>query len=181
MLLGIWAAFAKDSSNDRAGRNIFQVLGKLSFNGSAVDEAGLLAWANAKVAGKELPPEQAVPPISGFQDKSMADSRFLLHMIDAVRPEAVDWAEVSAGGTEEERHENASYAISIARKIGCKVFLTWEDIVEVQPKMITTLLAAALLVEQAPSEEEMAALRIDAEEEAAAQAAEDARKLAESK
>ena len=52
---------------------------------------------------------------------------------------------------------------------------------EVQPKMITTLLAAALLVEQAPSEEEMAPLRIDAEEEAAAQAAEDARKLAESK
>ena len=27
---------------------------------------------------------------------------------------------------QESKHENASYLISIARKIGCKIFLTWE-------------------------------------------------------
>ena len=39
---------------------------------------------------------------------------------------------------------NASYAISCAHKMGCRVFLTWEDIVHVKPKMILTLLAAAM-------------------------------------
>ena len=81
-------------------------------------------------------------------------------MLDGVRAEAVDWDEVKIGGddgaamSDDDKHENASYMINIARKIGCKVFLTWEDIVEAQPKMITTLLAAALIVEQVsrPSE-----------------------------
>lgn len=157
--------------------SIFQMLAELEFNGAAVDEAGLLAWANSKVGDK-------APPITSFQDKGLTDGKFLLHMLDGVRPEAVDWDEVKSGEGElsdDDKHENASYMINIARKIGCKVFLTWEDVVEAQPKMITTLLAAALIVEQAPSEEELRAKQEDAELAARVQAAEDARKLAESK
>ena len=41
---------------------------------------------------------------------------------------------------------------------GCKIFCTWEDIVEVAPKMLMTLLAATLMVEMAPTEEELAAM-----------------------
>jgi hypothetical protein len=36
---------------------------------------------------------------------------------------------------------NAKYAISIARKLGASIFLTWEDIKEVKSKMLMTFLA----------------------------------------
>lgn len=44
--------------------------------------------------------------------------------------------------TAEERKANAKYIVSVARKIGGVVFLTWEDIVEVKPKMIMTFVAS---------------------------------------
>ena len=46
----------------------------------------------------------------------------------------------------QERKSNATYAISCAHKMGAKVFTSWEDIVQVQPKMILTFLAAAMAV-----------------------------------
>ena len=97
--------------------------------------------------------------MGSFKDKHLADSVFFLHMLDGVRPDTVDWAEVAVpaeGATaldDEGKHANASYLINLARKIGCTIFLTWEDIVEVQPKMVTTLIAAALMVETAPTGE----------------------------
>jgi hypothetical protein len=41
---------------------------------------------------------------------------------------------------------NAKYAISIARRIGCCIFLLWEDIVEVNPKMILTFVGSMISV-----------------------------------
>jgi hypothetical protein len=148
--------------------NIMQTLGQLRVHGKTVDEAGLIAWANEKVQGKAA-------PMASFQDKHLSDGTFFLHMLDAVRPEAIDWQEVKEGADDEEKHENATYTINIARKIGCKIFLTWEDIVEVQPKMVMTLLAAALMVEQAPTAEELAAIKQDEELQARRAAAEEAR------
>ena len=115
-------------------------------SGATVDEAGLIAWANTKVDGKAA-------PMAGFQDKALSDSVFLLHMLDGVRPgeswltaaipidnpycsckltgvfaETVDWAEVAAEGADDEaKHSNATYLIALARKMGCKIFLTWEE------------------------------------------------------
>eukprot|EP00966_Prymnesium_polylepis_P244904 5664811-Prymnesium_polylepis.1 len=44
------------------------------------------------------------------------------------------------GGTDEEgRRMNAKYAISSARKLGCSVFVLWEDIVDVRPTMVLSL------------------------------------------
>lgn len=42
----------------------------------------------------------------------------------------------------EDRANNAKYIISVARKFGAAVFLTWEDIVEVKPKMIMSFVAS---------------------------------------
>ena len=39
---------------------------------------------------------------------------------------------------------NAKYAISCARKLGCTVFLLWEDIVEVHPKMVMVFVATLM-------------------------------------
>jgi hypothetical protein len=33
--------------------------------------------------------------------------------------------------TDEDKRVNATYIISVARKLGCSVFLLWDDIVEV--------------------------------------------------
>ena len=48
------------------------------------------------------------------------------------------------GADEEERKLNAKYAISAARKLGCSVFVLWEDIVEVRPKMVLSFVAAVM-------------------------------------
>lgn len=36
---------------------------------------------------------------------------------------------------------NTKYALSIARKLGATIFLVWEDITEVKPKMLMTFVA----------------------------------------
>ena len=46
---------------------------------------------------------------------------------------------------DEDKKLNARYAVSVARKIGASIFLTWEDIVEAKPKMILTILASLML------------------------------------
>ena len=51
---------------------------------------------------------------------------------------------VTPGVTEEEQKLNAKYAISSARKLGCTLFLLWEDIVEVRPKMLLSFMATVM-------------------------------------
>ena len=40
--------------------------------------------------------------------------------------------------------DNAKYVISLARKIGCCIFMVWEDIIELHPKMIFALMATLM-------------------------------------
>ena len=63
----------------------------------------------------------------------------------AVEPRALDWGVVLPGATAEEKEANAKYVISVARKLGATVFLTFEDIVEVKPKMLMTFVAAIMV------------------------------------
>ena len=67
--------------------NIFQQMSKLKVHGKAVDESGVIAWANEEVGDR-------APPIGSFNDKSLSNSVFLMHLIDAVRPETIDWDDV---------------------------------------------------------------------------------------
>ena len=55
----------------------------------------------------------------------------MLHLCDAVTPGVVDWEVVTKGGSEEDKQHNAKYVLSVARKMGCAIFLLWEDVVEV--------------------------------------------------
>jgi len=50
---------------------------------------------------------------------------------------------------------NAKYIISVARKLGAVIFLTWEDIKDVKPKMITTLVGALAIISEKGTSEEM--------------------------
>ena len=83
-------------------------------------EEDLVAWSN-KLVNKP-------PAIKSFKDKELKDSRFLIDLMSAIQPGIVDWDLVKEGKANDEIELNAKYAISIARKMGAKIFLTWEDI-----------------------------------------------------
>lgn len=46
------------------------------------------------------------------------------------------------GETDEEKENNAKYILSIARKLGAVIFAVWEDITQVNYKMILVLVCS---------------------------------------
>lgn len=87
----------------------------------------MLNWANGLVSEMK---------ITSLKDKSIGDSRFLIHLCDKVQPGIVNWEFVKEGNDEEARMDNAKYAISIARKMGAIIFCVWDDLEKVNYKMI---------------------------------------------
>ncbi|MCI10659.1 fimbrin-like protein 2-like, partial [Trifolium medium] len=77
-------------------------------------------------------------------DKSLSDGIFFLELLSSVQPRAVNWGLITKGVTDQEKMMNATYIISIARKLGCSIFLLPEDITEVNQKMILTLTASIM-------------------------------------
>uniref|UniRef100_A0A0E0K1P8 Calponin-homology (CH) domain-containing protein n=1 Tax=Oryza punctata TaxID=4537 RepID=A0A0E0K1P8_ORYPU len=104
-----------------------------------ITDADILIWANNKVkeSGK-------TSRIESFKDKSIANGVFFLELLHAVNHRHVDWSMVKKGEDDEEKKLNATYTISVARKLGCTVFLLPEDIMEVNPKMILVLTASIM-------------------------------------
>jgi plastin-1 len=102
-------------------------------------EKDLVAWAVALVSEMG---------ISSLKDKALGDGRFLIHLCDKVQPGVVNWEFVTEGATEEDRMNNAKYAISIARKMGAIIFCVWEDIEAVNYKMILVLVCSLYDIHQ---------------------------------
>jgi plastin-1 len=98
-------------------------------------EKDLVEWAN-KMIGKEE------NQVKSFKDKAIQNAKFLIHLCAALEPRAVNWEIVSDGDSEEDRMNNAKYAISIARKLGATIFCVWDDIVKVNHKMILVFVCA---------------------------------------
>ncbi|ESR61235.1 hypothetical protein CICLE_v100145182mg, partial [Citrus x clementina] len=121
--------------------NVLQLLKNLRFHshGKEITDADILQWANAKV---RISGSQS--RMNSFKDKSLADGIFFLELLSAVQPRAVNWSLVTKGVTDEEKKMNATYIISIARKLGCSIFLLPEDMTEVNQKMILTLTASIM-------------------------------------
>ncbi|XP_042517017.1 fimbrin-2-like isoform X2 [Macadamia integrifolia] len=121
--------------------NILQLLKNLRFHSheKAITDADILEWANKKVrdAGRHS-------RMDSFKDKRLSDGIFFLELLSAVEPRVVDWSLVTKGENDEEKKMNATYIISIARKLGCSIFLLPEDITEVNQKMILTLTASIM-------------------------------------
>ena len=65
-------------------------------------------------------------------------------MLHAVAPDRVDQSQASAGGTHAEKKANAMLAISLARRLGCVVYVLWDDIVEANPKALLVLVTAIM-------------------------------------
>lgn len=115
-------------------RSYLQVIGDKS-------EDDLVKWANATVAGK-------VPEIASLKDKSLADSKFLINLLGAIEPRAVNWDLVLPGESDEDKKNNAKYAISIARKLEGVMFCVWEDIVNVNPKHLLIFVATCMEIQE---------------------------------
>jgi len=117
--------------------NILKELG----DGKAVTENDMIEWANSKVENKDL-------HISSFKDKSIATGVYLCQLCYALNPKACNPELITGGDSKEEAEQNAKYAISVARKIGATVFLLFEDIIEVKPKMILTFIGGLMILEK---------------------------------
>ncbi|TVT97280.1 hypothetical protein EJB05_57486 [Eragrostis curvula] len=122
--------------------NILQLLRNLRFhsNGKEITDNDILAWANKKV--KESGKHNS--RMESFKDRSLSRGTFFLNLLSAVEPRVVNWSLVTKGEKDEEKQMNASYIISVARKLGCSIFLLPEDILEVNQKMMLTLTASIM-------------------------------------
>ncbi|KAJ7960297.1 putative Fimbrin [Quillaja saponaria] len=107
--------------------------------GKEIKDADILNWANKKVkrAGR-------TSQMESFKDKNLSTGIFFLELLSAVEPRVVNWSLVTKGETDEDKKLNATYIISVARKLGCSIFLLPEDIIEVNQKMILTLTASIM-------------------------------------
>ncbi|GAV70746.1 CH domain-containing protein [Cephalotus follicularis] len=134
--------------------NILQLLKNLRFHshGKEIIDTDILEWANTQVSNSG-----GQSHMYSFKDKSLCNGIFFLDLLSAVQPRVVNWSLVTKGVTDEEKKMNATYIISIARKMGCSIFLLPEDITEVNQKMILTLTASIMYwylkqpVEEKPS------------------------------
>ncbi|WOL16128.1 hypothetical protein Cni_G24910 [Canna indica] len=121
--------------------NILQLLKNLRFHSreKEIKDIDILNWANNKV--KECGRHSRM---DSFKDRNLSSGIFFLDLLSAVEPRVVNWSLVTKGESEEEKKMNASYIISVARKLGCSVFLLPEDILEVNQKMMLTLTASIM-------------------------------------
>ncbi|XP_051224594.1 fimbrin-2 isoform X1 [Lolium perenne] len=121
--------------------NILQLLKNLRFrsNGKEMTDDDILLWANKQVkdSGKQSRMES-------FKDRSLSSGIFFVNLLGAVEPRVVNWSLVTKGEKDEEKQMNASYIISVARKLGCCIFLLPEDILEVNQKMMLSLTASIM-------------------------------------
>jgi len=114
---------------------------KKKFGGQAVTDEMIIQWANDQVASQNKKNK-----IKSFNDSTLANGLFFIDLLTSIEPKIIDESFVKPGETKEEQLLNAKYVISVARKLGATIFLLPEDIVEVKPKMILTLLASCMAI-----------------------------------
>jgi hypothetical protein len=107
-----------------------------------MDQAHVLAWANAQVAASRACDVQ----LSRFGDPEIKSGVFLLRLMAAVAPEAIDTGMIKPGLTPFDQQLNAKLAISTSHKMGARVFCGWHDIVEARPKLMLSMMAAVMSV-----------------------------------
>ncbi|XWS59450.1 hypothetical protein CRYUN_Cryun08bG0122900 [Craigia yunnanensis] len=107
--------------------NMLQLLKSLRScsRGKEITDADIINWANRKVKSTGRTTQ-----IESFKDKSLSTGLFFLELLSDVEPRAVNWNLVTKGESDEEKRLNATYIISVARKLGCSIFLLPEDIME---------------------------------------------------
>lgn len=115
------------------------VLSHLADNGKPMDESKIVDWVNGKLKEAEK-----TSRIRGFNDSSISTAVPVIDLVDAIKPGSINYAQVLEVADSEQKLANSKYAISMARKIGAKVYALPEDIAEVKPKMVMTVFACLM-------------------------------------
>jgi len=108
-------------------------------------EREIISWVNERLEGA-----QKESRISSFQDSKISSGLPVIDLIDAIKPGVINYELLQEGGNYEEDLANAKYALSMARRIGARVYALPEDIVEVKPKMVMTVFACLMSKEYIP-------------------------------
>uniref|UniRef100_A0A8C2DDK9 Plastin 1 (I isoform) n=1 Tax=Cyprinus carpio TaxID=7962 RepID=A0A8C2DDK9_CYPCA len=109
-------------------------------DGEKVSDQVIINWVN-----NTLKQGQKDSYINSFKDKSISTSLPVINLIDTIVPKAIKYEMVKSGDmTPEDKLNNAKYAISMARKIGVRVYALPDDLVEVRPKMVMTVFACLM-------------------------------------
>ncbi|XP_058209849.1 fimbrin-5-like [Rhododendron vialii] len=108
--------------------NMLQLLKNLRSRsqGKEFTDADILNWANKKVKiiGR-------TSHMDSFKDKNLSNGLFFLELLSAVEPRVVSWNLVTKGESDEEKKLNATYIISVARKLDVPFSCLPKDIMEI--------------------------------------------------
>ncbi|KFV95320.1 PREDICTED: plastin-1 [Eurypyga helias] len=116
--------------------NVLSDLGE----GEKVNDEIVIKWVNQTLAKASKKTS-----ITSFKDKSISTSLPVLDLIDAIAPKAVRPEMVKREDLSyQDKLNNAKYAISVARKIGARIYALPDDLVEVKPKMVMTVFACLM-------------------------------------
>ena len=86
-----------------------------------------------------------------FQDSTLCDALCICDLIDAIQPSTIDHSMLRTSNTHDDNLANAKYAITVARKLGAKIYALPEDIVECKPKMMMTVFACLMARDYRPN------------------------------
>ncbi|MEQ2237514.1 Plastin-3, partial [Ilyodon furcidens] len=146
-LVGIGGQDLNDGNETLTLALVWQLMRRYTLNvladlghGEVAGDDLIISWVNKtlKEAGK-------TSSIKSFKDKVISTSLPVLDLIDAIQPHSVNSDLVKRDSlSDEDKLDNAKYAISMARKIGAKVYALPEDLVEVNPKMVMTIFACLM-------------------------------------
>ncbi|XP_014377095.1 plastin-1 [Alligator sinensis] len=120
-------------------RYTLKVLSDLG-EGEKVNDEVIIKWVNQTLANANKKTS-----ITSFKDRSIGTSLPVLDLIDAIAPKAIRPEMVKREDlSDEDKLNNAKYAISVARKIGARIYALPDDLVEVKPKMVMTVFACLM-------------------------------------
>ncbi|KFU92645.1 Plastin-1, partial [Chaetura pelagica] len=137
----VWQLMRRETSHNSylLSRYTLNVLSDLG-EGEKVNDEIIIKWVN-----RTLATANKKTSITSFKDKSISTSLPVLDLIDAIAPKAVSPEMVKREDLSyEDKLNNAKYAISVARKIGARIYALPDDLVEVKPKMVMTVFACLM-------------------------------------
>ncbi|KAM4664230.1 plastin-3 isoform 1-T4 [Discoglossus pictus] len=146
-LVGIGGQDLNDGNQTLTLALVWQQMRKYTLNvledlgdGQKANDDLIVQWVNRTLAesGKKT-------SIHSFKDKTISTSLAVVDLIDAIQPGCINYELVKTDNLDDDdKHENAKYAVSMARRIGARVYALPEDLVEVKHKMVMTVFACLM-------------------------------------
>uniref|UniRef100_A0A8K9UXA4 Plastin-3 n=1 Tax=Oncorhynchus mykiss TaxID=8022 RepID=A0A8K9UXA4_ONCMY len=123
--------------------NVLEDLG----HGEAANDDLIINWVNRTLTGAGKNSKISSFKVTRHMEQGgfIINSLPVLDLIDSIQPRSVNYDLVKTGTLSDvDRLDNAKYAVSMARKIGARVYALPEDLVEVKPKMVMTVFACLM-------------------------------------